>query len=73
MSFCCDFVLDGLLFYDEGQDSFFLFFDFYSFLVDEFEVDLVSICIMSKIVGGSREIWLQIEKLVIIWLGLNKV
>ncbi|VBB81208.1 Putative protein of unknown function [Podospora comata] len=72
-SLCCDLALDGPPFYDEGQDSFSLFLDFHSLLVDEFEADSVSIRITSKTAGGSREIWLQTEKPVTIRPGPNKV
>ncbi|KAK0665281.1 trafficking protein particle complex subunit 10 [Cercophora samala] len=72
-SLCCDLALDGPPFYDEGQDSFSLFLDFHSLLVDEFEADSVSIRITSKIAGGNREIWLQTEKPVTIRPGPNKV
>ncbi|KAK4175782.1 trafficking protein particle complex subunit 10 [Triangularia setosa] len=72
-SLCCDLALDGPPFYDEGQDSFSLFLDFHSLLVDEFEADSVSIRITSKTAGGNREIWLQTEKPVTIRPGLNKV
>ncbi|KAK0716652.1 trafficking protein particle complex subunit 10 [Apiosordaria backusii] len=72
-SLCCDLALDGPPFYDEGQDSFSLFLDFHSLLVDDFEADSVSIRITSRTAGGNREIWLQTEKPVTIRPGLNKV
>ncbi|KAK4201677.1 trafficking protein particle complex subunit 10 [Triangularia verruculosa] len=72
-SLCCDLALDGPPFYDESQDSFSLFLDFHSLLVDEFEADVVSIRIVSKTAGGNREIWLQTEKPVTIRPGPNKV
>ncbi|SPQ24904.1 84f62d9b-9a14-4859-8641-d27b7d119c3d [Thermothielavioides terrestris] len=40
-SLFCDMGLDGPPFYDDGQDSFSLFLDLYSLLVDEFEATSV--------------------------------
>ncbi|KAK4192382.1 trafficking protein particle complex subunit 10 [Podospora australis] len=70
---CCDIGLDGPPFYDEGQDSFSLFVDLYSLLVDEFEADSVKLRITSVSTGGAKEIWLQTEKPVTIRPGPNKV
>ncbi|KAK4162397.1 trafficking protein particle complex subunit 10 [Cladorrhinum sp. PSN259] len=73
ISFFCNMGLDGPPFYDEGQDSFSLFLDMHSLLVDEFEADSVSLRITSPAFGGNREIWLQNEKPVTIYPGPNKV
>ncbi|KAK3984107.1 trafficking protein particle complex subunit 10 [Cladorrhinum sp. PSN332] len=72
-SFFCNMGLDGPPFYDEGQDSFSLFLDMHSLLVDEFEADSASLRITSPAFGGNREIWLQTEKPVTIYPGPNKV
>lgn len=69
----CNMGLDGPPFYDEGQDSFSLFLDLHSLLVDEFEADSVSLRIVSPAFGGNREIWLQTEKPITIRPGPNKV
>ncbi|KAK4229284.1 trafficking protein particle complex subunit 10 [Podospora fimiseda] len=71
--FFCNMGLDGPPFYDEGQDSFSLFLDMQSLLVDEFEADSVSLRIVSPAFAGNREIWLQTEKPVTIYPGPNKV
>ncbi|KAK3291932.1 uncharacterized protein B0H64DRAFT_348331 [Chaetomium fimeti] len=71
-SLFCDLGLDGPPFYDEGQDSFSLFFDLHSLLVDEFEASSVSLRISSP-TGGNKEIWLQTKGSVTIRPGPNKV
>ena len=68
----CDLGLDGPPFYDDDQDSFSLFFDLHSLLVDEFEASSVSLRISSP-AGGSKEIWLQTKGPVTIRPGPNKV
>ncbi|EAQ83116.1 hypothetical protein CHGG_10934 [Chaetomium globosum CBS 148.51] len=68
----CDLGLDGPPFYDDDQDSFSLFFDLRSLLVDEFEASSVSLRISSP-TGGSKEIWLQSKGPVTIRPGPNKV
>ncbi|KAH6623767.1 trafficking protein particle complex subunit 10 [Chaetomium tenue] len=68
----CDLGLDGPPFYDDDQDSFSLFFDLRSLLVDEFEAGSVSLRISSP-TGGGKEIWLQSKGPVTIRPGPNKV
>jgi hypothetical protein len=73
-SLFCDLGLDGPPFYDDDQDSFSLFFDLHSLLVDEFEAGSVSLRISSPSgAGGSKEIWLQTKGPVTIRPGPNKV
>ncbi len=69
----CDLGLDGPPFYDDGQDSFSLFLDLHSLLVDEFEATSVSLRISSPAAGGNKEIWLQTKGPVTIRPGPNKV
>ncbi|KAH6847129.1 trafficking protein particle complex subunit 10 [Chaetomium sp. MPI-CAGE-AT-0009] len=71
-SLFCDLGLDGPPFYDDGQDSFSLFFDLHSLLVDEFEASSVRLRISSP-AGGNKEIWLQSKGPVTIRPGPNKV
>ncbi|KAL2019357.1 hypothetical protein VTK56DRAFT_9737 [Thermocarpiscus australiensis] len=68
-----DIGLDGPPFYDDGQDSFSLFLDFHSLLVDEFEAASASLRISSPGSGGSKEIWLQTKGPVTIRPGPNKI
>jgi hypothetical protein len=72
-NFFCDMGLDGPPFYDDGQDSFSLFLDLRSLLVDEFEATSVSVRIAASTPGGHKEIWLQTKGPVNIRPGLNKV
>ncbi|KAK3900601.1 hypothetical protein C8A05DRAFT_35762 [Staphylotrichum tortipilum] len=72
-SLFCDLGLDGPPFYDDGQDSFSLFLDLHSLLVDEFEATSVSLRISSSAAGGNKEIWLQTKGPVTIRPGPNKV
>ncbi|KAK4148898.1 hypothetical protein C8A00DRAFT_38521, partial [Chaetomidium leptoderma] len=65
--------LDGPPFYDEGQDSFSLFLDLHSLLVDEFEATSVKLRVSSPAAGGNKEIWLETKGPVIIRPGPNKV
>ncbi|KAK4034129.1 trafficking protein particle complex subunit 10 [Parachaetomium inaequale] len=68
----CDLGLDGPPFYDDGQDSFSLFLDLHSLLVDEFEATSVSLRISSP-TSGNKEIWLQTKGPITIRPGPNKV
>ncbi|KAK3303093.1 trafficking protein particle complex subunit 10 [Chaetomium strumarium] len=72
-SLFCDIGLDGPPFYDEGQDSFSLFLDLHSLLVDEFEATSVSLRISSPPIGGNKDIWLQSKGPITIRPGPNKV
>ncbi|KAK4241205.1 trafficking protein particle complex subunit 10 [Achaetomium macrosporum] len=72
-SLFCDMGLDGPPFYDEGQDSFSLFLDLHSLLVDEFEATSVSLRISSPATGGNKDIWLQSQGPITIRPGPNKV
>ncbi|KAK4247574.1 trafficking protein particle complex subunit 10 [Corynascus novoguineensis] len=71
-SLFCDMGLDGPPFYDDDQDSFSLFFDLHSLLVDEFEATSVSLRI-SSLSGAAKEIWLQSKGPLTIRPGPNKV
>ncbi|KAK4124346.1 hypothetical protein N657DRAFT_617468 [Parathielavia appendiculata] len=73
VNFFCDLGLDGPPMYDEGQDSFSLFLDLHSLLVDEFKADTVRVRISSPAAGGNKEIWLQTKDPVTIRPGPNKV
>lgn len=68
-----DMGLDGPPCYDEGQDSFSLFLDLHSLLVDEFEATSVNLRITSPAAGGNKEIWLQTTGPVTLKPGPNKV
>ncbi|KAK3384916.1 trafficking protein particle complex subunit 10 [Podospora didyma] len=59
--------------YDDGMDSYSLFFTLQSLLVDEFEADVVSVRMSGLAVGGNKEIWLQTKGPAPIKPGLNKV
>ncbi|KAL2134452.1 hypothetical protein VTI74DRAFT_164 [Chaetomium olivicolor] len=68
-SLFCGMGLGGPPLYDDGQDSFSLFLDMHSLLVDEFEATAVSVRMSSV----DREIWLQTKGPVTIRPGPNKV
>ncbi|KAL2257614.1 hypothetical protein VTK26DRAFT_9406 [Humicola hyalothermophila] len=72
-SLFCGMGLDGPPFYDDGQDSFSLFLDLHSLLVDEFEATSVSLRISGITAGGNKEIWLQSKGPITIRPGPNKV
>lgn len=72
-SLFCDLGLDGPPYYDDGQDSFSLFLDLHSLLVDEFEATSVSVRMSSPASAGNKEIWLQSKGPVTIRPGPNKV
>ncbi|KAM7192171.1 Trafficking protein particle complex subunit 10, TRAPPC10 domain containing protein [Naviculisporaceae sp. PSN 640] len=68
----CDVELDGAPVYDEGQDSFSIFLNMRSLLVDEFQAQRISMRIVNTSVGG-REIWLQTKEPVTFKPGRNRV
>lgn len=71
-NYFCDVELDGAPVYDEGQDSFSIFLNMRSLLVDEFEAQKISMRIFNTSVGG-REIWLQTKEPVTFKPGRNRV
>ena len=72
-NFFCDVELEGAPVYDDGQDSFSLFVNMRSLLVDEFAAQKISMRIVSSGGSGNREIWLHTKEPVTFKPGRNKV
>ncbi|KAK1753352.1 trafficking protein particle complex subunit 10 [Echria macrotheca] len=72
-SLFCDLEIDGPPIYDEGQDSFSLYLNLYSLVVDTFEVRQARLRIVCPSPGNSRDIWLENVGPVTIKPGRNRV